>query len=131
MSKLSRRGGSLPSDPNRRLPPAQSESLPPDPLPEAFESPRGMGRSPISAALGRRVAVRGYLTPPPLMPSAFKAGYRVGGVPKSLHLDPRTKLCLGRKKRREILFALKRSGKNKRHGAGGSYRRTINSNYTC
>lgn len=47
---------------------------------------------------------------------------------KVLALPRQMLVCLRRKARREVLFAFGRSG---RHGAGGAYHRTSNSQFSC
>lgn len=48
-------------------------------------------------------------------------------------LDLRTKTCLSRKQRKEVLFALRVAGRGRRYspGRGGSYNRSTNSQYGC
>lgn len=51
----------------------------------------------------------------------------------ALALPPlkRHSLCTRRLVRKQVLFALQKSGKGKHHGSGKSYRRTPNSHWSC
>lgn len=122
-SKRSVRQGGPYFRPSRRLLlPLTHESvrrLRPLPVPELAE-PFPRSRLPLSRP-------RVFYSPS-LARSAVRARHQYAFL-RSLPLLPRrTRICIRRKVRREVLFALDLHG---RHGAGGSYNRTQDSQYSC
>lgn len=131
MSKRSRRRGES-DDSNRRLPPARV-SLFESPRDIELQFDRGLADPVYPRARVRKLLpsrLHGKLVTPgrPLFSSKPKLyGFsRVYSLP--VRSPSKLSFCVRRKQRREVLFALNRSG---RHGRGRSYRRTQNSQYSC
>jgi len=126
------------------LRPPEDLSLPPDPTTELYRSyvapysrersdpsdavlswqpvsrPRNVLRFYPSGTPRKRVTER--VRPPPFHPWGLQ-----------IRVPSRVFFCLRRKARRQVLFALGVSGRNKRRspGRGGSYRRTQSSSWRC
>lgn len=145
MSKKSRRSnsGSTPrpgaANFSANVPPALPRVAFHDDL-DSFDSPLSPAvpavpslPNPSIPSYGQRSKARSRLSPHPASPLVVKPR-RYGQQPrlaKTIQISaPRKVLaCLRRRRRREVLFALKRAGR--RGSAPGPYRRTKFSSYSC